>query len=224
MEEHNVQTVIVREVDTYKEKELVFDAMYEYCEHKEDFLETEDLIKENLRALKESYESKKKIDELKDKMAQKNQESYNNFIKEAQNRFTFQKAIKMLEQSSFDKKQVIWCLAWISKIAEQHEQNCEYLIKKIIDPQKEFENFCDKYCDYSHYSDFEKRKMEPCMNCVIAGYGQKNSNFLDFVEELEVTKNIELTNREKNIAWWAYMAGGLRISNSKDKNLLSKEK
>lgn len=39
------------------------------------------------------------------------------------------------------------------------------------------------------------------------------SNFTEFVAALEKAKNMQLSDREKGVAWWSYMAGMLSIKN-----------
>lgn len=64
-------------------------------------------------------------------------------------------------------------------------------------------NCCD--CEFTYYE-------ENC-NC-------KYGDFISFISEFERTKDIKLNTRENNIAWWAYMAGMLSVSNKirKDDN------
>lgn len=70
MEEHEVQTVILEDIEDFKGEEVSFDAIYEYCAHADEYLETEDMIKLNSLSLKEAYK------ELMEK--QKKQKSYLN--------------------------------------------------------------------------------------------------------------------------------------------------
>jgi hypothetical protein len=44
MEEHEVQTVIVTDVEEYIGEEVSFEAIYEYCSLSDEYLETEDMI------------------------------------------------------------------------------------------------------------------------------------------------------------------------------------
>jgi hypothetical protein len=44
MEEHEVQTVIVTDVEEYNGEEVSFEAIYEYCSLSDEYLETEDMI------------------------------------------------------------------------------------------------------------------------------------------------------------------------------------
>jgi len=58
MEEHEVQTVVVTDIEMYKEKEVSFEGTYEYCIHADEYLETEDMIKENSLKMKDAYRIK----------------------------------------------------------------------------------------------------------------------------------------------------------------------
>ncbi|WXR63042.1 type II TA system antitoxin MqsA family protein [Peptostreptococcaceae bacterium AGR-M142] len=58
MEEHEVQTVILRDTEEFKGEEVSFDAMYEYCAYAEEYLETEEMIKANSLAMKDAYREK----------------------------------------------------------------------------------------------------------------------------------------------------------------------
>ena len=73
MEEHEVQTVLIKNTEQYKGEEVCFDATYEYCAHAEEYLETEEMIKENSLAMKDAYRAKiglltsKEIIEIREK-------------------------------------------------------------------------------------------------------------------------------------------------------------
>ena len=43
MEEHEVQTVIVKEKNIFKGEKVEYDAMYEYCDRTDDFIEPENM-------------------------------------------------------------------------------------------------------------------------------------------------------------------------------------
>jgi putative zinc finger/helix-turn-helix YgiT family protein len=58
MEEHEVQTVIMRDTEEFKGLEVSFDSTYEYCNHADEYLETEDMIKANSLAMKDAYRKK----------------------------------------------------------------------------------------------------------------------------------------------------------------------
>jgi hypothetical protein len=58
MGEHDVYTVIVEDTEEFKGKEVSFEALYEYCENADEYLETEDMIKANNLAMKEAYKEK----------------------------------------------------------------------------------------------------------------------------------------------------------------------
>lgn len=66
MEEHEVQTVILEDIEDFKGEEVSFDAIYEYCTYADEYLEIEDMIKLNSLSLKEAYkELMKKQNEQK---------------------------------------------------------------------------------------------------------------------------------------------------------------
>lgn len=52
MEEHEVRTVIITESEEFKAEVVSFDAIYEYCDHADEYLETEDMIRANSLAMK----------------------------------------------------------------------------------------------------------------------------------------------------------------------------
>jgi len=65
MEEHNVDIIEIEEIKTYKNLEVKFFAIYEYCSVMDKYLETEDMARINKLAIKDSYQ--KKISKLKEK-------------------------------------------------------------------------------------------------------------------------------------------------------------
>ena len=58
MEEHEVDTVEVMETEFFKDEEVSFTATYEYCSNADEYLETEEMIKANSLAMKDSYREK----------------------------------------------------------------------------------------------------------------------------------------------------------------------
>lgn len=58
MQEHEVQTVVLEETEDFKGLEVSFVATYEYCNHADEYLETEDMIKANNLAMKDAYREK----------------------------------------------------------------------------------------------------------------------------------------------------------------------
>ena len=58
MEEHEVDTVEVMETEFFKDEEVSFTATYEYCSNADEYLETEEMIKANSLAMKDSYRKK----------------------------------------------------------------------------------------------------------------------------------------------------------------------
>ncbi|ABR47092.1 hypothetical protein Amet_0867 [Alkaliphilus metalliredigens QYMF] len=58
MEEHGVDTVEVIDEETYKSKEVSFNATYEYCANADEYLETEEMIKANSLMMKDAYRKK----------------------------------------------------------------------------------------------------------------------------------------------------------------------
>jgi hypothetical protein len=59
MEEHEVQMVEVEESAMKGDVEISFQAIYEYCNRADEFLETEDLIRRNSSAIKTAGVGKK---------------------------------------------------------------------------------------------------------------------------------------------------------------------
>lgn len=55
MEHHEVQTVVLREIEIYKGQDVSFDATYEYCPIADAYLENEDMIRANTLAMREAY-------------------------------------------------------------------------------------------------------------------------------------------------------------------------
>lgn len=55
MEEHDVQTVLVRENTFFKGKKVEFNAIYEYCKHTDAFIASEDMISANDASMKKTY-------------------------------------------------------------------------------------------------------------------------------------------------------------------------
>lgn len=58
MEEHEVDTVEMADNEIYKGEEISFIATYEYCSNADEYLETEEMIKANSLAMKDSYRKK----------------------------------------------------------------------------------------------------------------------------------------------------------------------
>lgn len=58
MEEHEVDIVVVNEEEIFKEEEVSFNAIYEYCSNSDEYLETEEMIKTNSLAMKDAYRVK----------------------------------------------------------------------------------------------------------------------------------------------------------------------
>ena len=58
MEEHEVLTVIVNDTEVFKGEEVSVDAIYEYCDHADEYLAKEDMIKANSLAMKDAYRAK----------------------------------------------------------------------------------------------------------------------------------------------------------------------
>lgn len=52
MEEHEVQTVIVKEKNTFQGEKVEYDAMYEYCDRTDDFIEPENMSAQNYISMK----------------------------------------------------------------------------------------------------------------------------------------------------------------------------
>ena len=55
MEVHEVQTVMLTDTEEYKGEEVTFKATYEYCNHADEYLESEEMIKANSLAMKDAY-------------------------------------------------------------------------------------------------------------------------------------------------------------------------
>ncbi len=55
MQEHDVHTVMMQENNEFKGKVVQFEAIYEYCENEDQFLETEELSSRNDVAFKDAY-------------------------------------------------------------------------------------------------------------------------------------------------------------------------
>lgn len=61
MEEHEVDTVEIIETEIFKEEEVSFKAIYEYCPIGDELLEKEEMIRSNSLAMKDAYREKKKV-------------------------------------------------------------------------------------------------------------------------------------------------------------------
>jgi hypothetical protein len=55
MEEHDVDIVEIMDNEIYKNKEVTFPAIYEYCFNTNEFLENEEMIKNNSMSMKDAY-------------------------------------------------------------------------------------------------------------------------------------------------------------------------
>lgn len=58
MEVHDVDNVEVMETEIFKDVEVSFTAVYEYCSNGDEYLETEELVKTNSLAMKDAYRKK----------------------------------------------------------------------------------------------------------------------------------------------------------------------
>ncbi len=58
MQEHDVETVEVDEDETFKGEPVSVTATYEYCPATDEFLESEEMIRKNSRAMKDAYRQK----------------------------------------------------------------------------------------------------------------------------------------------------------------------
>lgn len=58
MKEHDVDTVGIIDDEIYKNEEVTFYAIYEYCSNTDEFLENEEMIKKNSLAMKDAYRVK----------------------------------------------------------------------------------------------------------------------------------------------------------------------
>lgn len=58
MEEHDIDTVEVMETEIFKDEEVSFKAIYEYCCNGDEYLETEEMVKANSLAMKDAYRKK----------------------------------------------------------------------------------------------------------------------------------------------------------------------
>lgn len=62
MEEHEVDIVEMAETEIFKDEEVSFDAIYQYCPIEDELIETEEMIRANNLAMKEAYrELKQKL-------------------------------------------------------------------------------------------------------------------------------------------------------------------
>lgn len=61
MEEHAVYTVEVKEKNVFKGKEVEYAAVYEYCEHADEYMENENLISSNDIAMKNAYREQNQL-------------------------------------------------------------------------------------------------------------------------------------------------------------------
>ncbi len=58
MKEHVVETVILTEIEIFKQEEVSFNSTYEYCDHADELIESEDMIKANSLSMKDAYRKK----------------------------------------------------------------------------------------------------------------------------------------------------------------------
>ena len=52
MEEHEVETVKIQEVELFRDRKVTYTATYEYCSNTDELFETEEMFKSNNLALK----------------------------------------------------------------------------------------------------------------------------------------------------------------------------
>lgn len=55
MEEHDVQIVVVREKNTFKDTEVEYDAKYFYCDQTDEYFSDEEMISANDIAMKNAF-------------------------------------------------------------------------------------------------------------------------------------------------------------------------
>lgn len=73
MEEHEIDIVRMLDIETFKEEEITFSAIYQYCSIEDEFTETEEMIRSNCLSMKDAYRKKmnlltsKEIIEIREK-------------------------------------------------------------------------------------------------------------------------------------------------------------
>ena len=58
MEEHEVETIEIEDREIYKGVEVSFDSIFEYCSNSDEYIETEEMIRNNSLAMKDAYRKK----------------------------------------------------------------------------------------------------------------------------------------------------------------------
>lgn len=58
MEEHEVDIVEMADAEIFKDEEVSFNAIYQYCPIEDELLETEEMMRVNILAMKDAYRKK----------------------------------------------------------------------------------------------------------------------------------------------------------------------
>lgn len=58
MEDHEMEIVEIRDIEMFKDEEVIFKAIYQYCPIVDELLETEEMMRSNNLAMKNAYRAK----------------------------------------------------------------------------------------------------------------------------------------------------------------------
>ncbi len=164
MEHHLVNTVIIEDTELYKNERVSFDATYEYCEHADELLENEEMIKANSLAMKDAYREKLNLLTSKD-------------IKSIRRKYGV---------SQKDFSEILgWGRATITRY-ENHQvqdQAHEDILRKIDSDPKWFLQMLDRSKDKISNKAYEKYKNAARLNF----RKMKNSYLIDSINALYAT-------------------------------------
>jgi putative zinc finger/helix-turn-helix YgiT family protein len=186
MEEHEVQTVILDDTEEFKGEKVSFEAIYEYCNNADEYLETEEMIKANSLAMKDTY--REKIGLLTSKEIIAIREKY--------------------EVSQKDFSEILdWGRATITRYENHQVQDRAHddILRKITSDPKWFlqmltrakENISDKAYKKYHkvaIEEFKRMKNSYLMDSIQALYANFDEDIINGGVELNLNKVIEIIN------------------------------
>lgn len=186
MEEHNVDTVEVRERETYKGTVVDYTAIYEYCSNSGEYLETEDMIRANSLALRDSYRTSAELLTSRE-------------IKSIRGRYGI---------SQKDFSEVLgWGMATITRYENYQVQDRAHddILRKIASDPKWFLDMLERAKNrlsagaFSKYyreakEQFSTRKNQYLIDSIHAAYARFNDGLLTGFTDLDLDKVVEVIN------------------------------
>lgn len=186
MEEHDVDIVEIIDSEIYRDEEVNFPAVYEYCSNTDEFLENEEMIKKNSLAMKDAYRKKMGL-------------------------LTSSEIVNIREKYGISQKEFSEVLDWGKATITRYENHQvqdrvhDDVLRKIDDDPKWFldmlkrakERISDKaYLKYHQMAseEFRKKENQYLINSIYAIYIDFKDEIITGRVELNLNKVIEMIN------------------------------